>query len=258
LLSVGFFIVLLTTRIFNIAYGTMALLFGYIMWMLSNNTSTLVPIAIIIGLSLIFSFLLLPIFKNLPEPVEPNSIIVTFAILLVMEAILTYLFSSDWRIITLNPNYDAPIANNIAVSRLNAFFSLFSVIFISTIYLIAKKTRIGLIFKACIDNESAAKRFGIPVDLVSNIAFIFGTIAMAIAGAVYGMTNYLYPASGIKLTMIAITVTIIAGESIIGILLGGILLGIIESFSGYFLGGNWQDLGVNLLIIVFLIAKESR
>jgi len=248
----------MTTEVFNIAYGTMALLFGYILWMLlGSHTSFLLSIVVVIGLSSLFSLFFLPIFTNLPEPVEPNSIIITFAILLITESALTYLFSSDWRIITLDPVWDTPIIKNILVSRLNIFISLFSLLFILFVYFAVQKTRAGLLFRACIDNKAAARRFGIRVNLIGSIAFLFGGVFMAIAGSVYAVTNYLYPASGIKLTMIALTVTIFAGKrNIPGLLIGGIFLGLAESFTGYFIGGNWQTMVISIFMILFLIAKK--
>jgi branched-chain amino acid transport system permease protein len=93
---------------------------------------------------------------------------------------------------------------------------------------------------------------------MSLIAFALGGMLIGIAGPLFGQTAYLHPAGGTEATLIAIIITIFAGVGRTrSILLGGWILGLVESLTTFALGAGWRELVSALLLIALLVIRPQ-
>jgi len=129
------------------------------------------------------------------------------------------------------------------------------------------RTRLGRAMRAVSENPSAATLMGVDINRVISVTFMLGSALAAIAGfmisANYGIVHYYM---GFMLGLKAFTAAVLGGiGNLRGAMLGGVLLGLIESLgagyignlTGGFLGSNYQDVFAFFVLIAVLIFRPS-
>ena len=127
------------------------------------------------------------------------------------------------------------------------------------LHLFTTRTRTGKAMRAVSENRDAAQLMGINVNQTISMTFAIGSALAAIAGVLLCSTvPTLMPTTGAMPGIRAFTAAVFGGiGSIPGAMLGGILLGIIETFSKAYLSTQFSDAIVFLVLIVILLVKPS-
>lgn len=133
--------------------------------------------------------------------------------------------------------------------------------------LLVGHTRLGRAMRAIAQNREVASLMGVDVNTVIAATFAIGSALAAVAGMLvgtyYGLAHY---AMGFMLGLKAFTAAVLGGiGNIPGAMLGGLLLGVIESLgagyigdlTGGFLGSNYQDIFAFLVLISVLIFRPA-
>ncbi|WP_418607271.1 branched-chain amino acid ABC transporter permease [Georgenia sp. SUBG003] len=121
------------------------------------------------------------------------------------------------------------------------------------------RSRDGRAMRAIALDPQAAKLMGVNVDRVISRTFFIGSAlagaAGVMAGAYYGTIDFLM---GFVIGLKAFTAAVIGGiGNLYGAMLGGILLGLLESFGTNFLGGEWRDVFSFACLILFLSFRPT-
>jgi len=129
------------------------------------------------------------------------------------------------------------------------------IVILVALFLLLKKTKIGLAMRATSQKSDASMLMGINIEKVYIVTFALGAALAGAAGALYGIIFPFDAGIGALPTIKAFAIIIIGGlGSIPGAVIGGLLYGIAENTAVYFLGGIWQDaIAFTLLIIVLVI-----
>jgi branched-chain amino acid transport system permease protein len=121
------------------------------------------------------------------------------------------------------------------------------------------RTKFGKAMRAVAFDREAAAMMGIDTDRVISMTFFIGSALAGAAGVMYGL--YLgdtYFFLGFLFGLKAFTAAVVGGiGSIPGAMLGGVLIGLAESFSTGYVGGQWSELVVFGLLIGFLIVRPT-
>ncbi|NTV87655.1 MAG: branched-chain amino acid ABC transporter permease [Burkholderiaceae bacterium] len=133
--------------------------------------------------------------------------------------------------------------------------------------LIVKKTRLGRAMRATAQSRQVASLMGVDVNRVIASTFVIGSALAAVAGvmvsAYYGLAHYYM---GFLLGLKAFSAAVLGGiGNLGGAMLGGLLLGLIESFgagyigdlTGGFLGSHYQDVFAFFVLIAVLVFRPS-
>ena len=133
--------------------------------------------------------------------------------------------------------------------------------------LLVHRTRLGRAMRAVAENPAAATLMGVNINGVISTTFMLGSALAAVAGimvsANYGIVHYYM---GAILGLKAFTAAVLGGiGNLRGAMLGGVLLGLIESLgagyigdlSGGFFGSNYQDVFAFFVLIIVLIFRPS-
>ena len=125
--------------------------------------------------------------------------------------------------------------------------------------LFTSRTRTGKAMRAVSEDRDAAQLMGINVNQTISMTFAIGSALAAIAGVLLCSTvPTLMPTTGAMPGIRAFTAAVFGGiGSIPGAMLGGILLGIIETFSKAYLSTQFSDAIVFLVLIVILLVKPA-
>ena len=120
-------------------------------------------------------------------------------------------------------------------------------------------TRIGKSMRAVSEDRDAAQLMGINVNRTISITFAIGSALAAVAGVLMcSSIPVLMPTTGSMPGIRAFTAAVLGGiGSIPGAMLGGVLLGIIETFAKAFLSTQFSDAIVFGVLIVILLVKPA-
>jgi branched-chain amino acid transport system permease protein len=125
-------------------------------------------------------------------------------------------------------------------------------------YLFLKKTKLGLAIQAIAQDTEIARVQGMRINRLYPLAFAIGTGLAAAAGAVIGPLFQLNPWMGIMPQVKAFIVVILGGiGSIPGAFLGGLILGVSESFVSTYASKALADLLGFILVIGILLFRPS-
>ena len=133
--------------------------------------------------------------------------------------------------------------------------------------LLVQKTRLGRAMRATAQSRQVASLMGVDANRVIATTFLIGSALAAIAGvmvsAYYGLAHYYM---GFLLGLKAFSAAVLGGiGNLAGAMLGGLLLGVIESFgagyigdlTGGFLGSHYQDVFAFFVLILVLVFRPS-
>ena len=133
--------------------------------------------------------------------------------------------------------------------------------------LLIQRTRLGRAMRATSENPAIAQLMGVNINQIISFTFIIGSALAAVAGlmvsANYSIAHYYM---GFTLGLKAFTAAVLGGiGSLAGAMLGGILLGLIESLgagyigdlTGGFLGSHYQDVFAFFVLICVLVFRPS-
>ena len=121
------------------------------------------------------------------------------------------------------------------------------------LHLLLTRTQLGSKMLAVAEDPAAAQLMGIRPDTMQAIAWAIAAGATGIAGALIATFFYIVPTVGETLGIVAfVTVSLGGFGSVPGALMAGLLIGVIESLSGYLIGAVYKDIVVYSLFLGFL------
>jgi branched-chain amino acid transport system permease protein len=147
----------------------------------------------------------------------------------------------------------------VRMTYLQLFIILASLISMIGLRLFVRKTRMGKAMRAVAQDKTMAMLVGINIDTIISLTFIIGSGLAAVAGLMvamyYGLVNYFIGyVAGIK----AFTAAVLGGiGSIRGAMVGGLLLGLVESLGGSYISGEYKDAYAFVILIIVLLVKPG-
>ncbi len=148
---------------------------------------------------------------------------------------------------------------SVRMTRLQLFIILTSFLLMIALRLFVRRTRMGKAMRAVAQDKTMASLVGINIDTVISVTFIIGSGLAAVAGLMvamyYGLVNYFIGyIAGIK----AFTAAVLGGiGSIRGAMVGGILLGLVESLGGSYISSEYKDAYAFVILIIILLIKPG-
>lgn len=161
--------------------------------------------------------------------------------------------------------FPSPIPNKIFRVFGLVFNSKQLVVFFTTILvmvilqIIVRHTKMGKAMRAVSVNREAAQLMGINVDRVISFTFALGSGLAGVAGVLVGVYyNSISPMMGVTPGLKAFVAAVVGGiGSIPGAMVGGYLIGILETIVSFLGGSMYKDAAVYALLIVILLVLPS-
>ncbi|TGV29145.1 branched-chain amino acid ABC transporter permease [Mesorhizobium sp. M00.F.Ca.ET.186.01.1.1] len=135
---------------------------------------------------------------------------------------------------------------------------LISALLMLGLHLFINRTLYGKAMRAIAHDQTACQLMGINVHKVIGLTFFIGASLAAgagtMAGAYYGTVNFMM---GFIIGLKAFTAAVLGGiGSIPGAMLGGLLLGLMETAGTFVFGGSWKDVVAFSILILILMLKQ--
>ena len=134
-----------------------------------------------------------------------------------------------------------------------------TVIMMAVLSLIVYKTKLGMGMRAIAQDADAAKLMGIHTDHIITFTFFIGTMCVGVAGTLVAMYyQQIDTRMAVAVGMKSFAAAVLGGIGILpGAILGGLLLGVIESLGINYIGSGYGNAISFVMLIVVLIIKPS-
>jgi len=186
-----------------------------------------------------------------------NTFLVTVGISVVLQNLAKLFWTANYRGIPALWGGVAKIGTlTISMDRVMAL--VIAVIAIAVLWFFLEKTKVGRAIRAVSQNEAGAMLLGINLKNIYALTLAVGCAMAGIAGACLLSVTPAYPTVGLVPLYKAWFVVILVGMgNVEGSIVGGLLVGLLETVSYYFLGAGWQDSVSLLVIALILLFKPS-
>ena len=187
---------------------------------------------------------------------DENILLVTLGLSIVLENGALLLFKSDTRSIdtayTLTTVAIGPA--HIALPKLVAFAG--ALVACAVLLLVVTRTELGRAIRAVATEKHGAKLMGIDVEHVYAMSFGIGLACLGAAACFLLPAYYVNPQVGAGFVLVAFTIVVLGGMgSFAGALVGGLLVGVVESLGSLWWGESLGQLGIFALFIVVLLFR---
>ena len=189
---------------------------------------------------------------------DENILLVTLGLAIVLENLALFLFKSDTRTIDTAYTFTTvPIGSAmIALPKIVAFFGAGATA--GVLLMIMRTTDLGRAIRACAKERQGARLVGIDVEHVFAMSFGIGLACLGAAACLLLPAYYVNPTVGNGFVLIAFTIVVLGGMgSFAGALVGGLLVGVVESIGGLWLGESLGQIGIFLIFIAVLLFRPQ-
>ena len=189
---------------------------------------------------------------------DENILLVTLGLSIVMENLALLFFKSDTRTIdtayTLTTWSIGPAM--IALPKLVAFVG--ALVVSALLLWLVQGTDLGRAIRAVAREKQGARLMGIDVEHVYAMCFGIGLACLGAAACFLLPAYYVNPQVGNGFVLVAFTIVVLGGMgSFAGALLGGLLIGVVESLGGLFWGESLGQIGIFLIFILVLLLRPQ-
>jgi branched-chain amino acid transport system permease protein len=189
---------------------------------------------------------------------DNNILLVTLGLSIILENGLLALFRSDTR--TLDTDYSFQVVELgpllISTPRLIGF--VVAIVVTALLWLLLNRTYTGRAIRAVAREKFGATLVGINVEHIFAVTFGIGCACLGVAACLLMPTFYVNPRTGGVFVLVAFTIVVLGGMgSIAGALVGGLLIGLVESYSSLFFGDSLGQIGIFLIFILVLLVRPA-
>ncbi|HEX3931034.1 MAG TPA: branched-chain amino acid ABC transporter permease [Nocardioides sp.] len=249
-------------KVVNLAQGAMVILSAYLSYQLFTSfgidpllaipATTVVMFVLGVVVQLVF---LRPLRA---EDRSELSLLVTFAVALLLEGIMSVTWSTSVR--SINTSY----ANSswsvggyqITLVRLWAF--LLSIAALGILYLLLNRTRLGRAIRATVQNPESARLLGVESDRVSAIGFGLGAATAAAAGSIYGLLYPFNSGSHYDLISRLLSIVLLGGlGSIGGAVVGALIVSTSSAVVAATISPSWSEMTFFVILLLVLLVRPQ-
>ncbi len=261
LMALGLALVWGVLNIVNLSHGALIMLGAYATYYLFTGTGldpfAALPITAIV-LFVIGWLIQRGILNLVIRGPMFNTLLITFGIEVILTYLAQLLFSADFR--AINPPY---AGNNfrvlgITIPLMQVLAFAIAIGLTVAMWLFLLHTRVGRGIRAASQNLVAARLYGVNPRSIYALTFGIGSALAGVAGGLYGTVSQINPYIGGPLTAKSFAIAIIGGlENPLGVIVGGLVLGIVESLTALYAGSTYRDVASFGVLILVLILRPT-
>jgi branched-chain amino acid transport system permease protein len=184
-------------------------------------------------------------------------IIAGFGISMVLQNVAFLIWTA--RAVPFPVNFGLPIEiGDLVLPRSYLWIVGITTLLMLSLHGFLRYTRLGLAVRAVAYNKDIAYLMGINVPLMISVLFGIGCGLAAAAGVLIGPINYVEVSMGTGILIKAFAAAVVGGfGNLPGAVLGGLLVGVVESLGAGYLSGNYKDIYAFVLLIAVLMIRPS-
>lgn len=249
-------------KVLNIAQGDFIVFAAYLIMtastMMGLNVFVAFGITMVIMLILAY-FMQRFLINRIIDKSEESSLLMTFGLSVIIQNALTLVFNVDSRAIKSPFSGVNFISTDyIVISATYMVNFIVAVVLVFGLNYVIKKTPFGRSIRASSSNIMVAELMGINTKRIYTQVMCICLGIACVAGFLLGQTFAFTPLSGSSYLIIAFGVMVIGGMgSIVGTLVGGIILGVSQLLGAYFFGTGFQMITAYIVLLIILTVRPQ-
>jgi branched-chain amino acid transport system permease protein len=258
LAALAFVVVYKATRVVNLAIGELLMAGGYLfftfaaMWSLPLWAA--IPAAVL-ACGLLGAVIERTMIRPLLGEPEISAFMVTVGLSSVLVGLVEIIWSADQRRL---PEFmpTQPIVIGDAFLAPKVFWgAVVAAVFIAAVLLLFRYWRGGVALRATASDQAAAYAVGINVPRVFSLAWVASAALAAVAGIIVGAIGGISSSMGVFGLSVLVVVIVGGLDSVLGALVAGLLIGLVEALAGAYLGGEYKLLATFVVLVAILMLR---
>jgi branched-chain amino acid transport system permease protein len=259
--AIGLSLIFGTMRIIFLAQGAVMILGAYcIYWMVTLTAiNPLFGFLLILPVFLGFGWAMYKgLFQRVAKAGENPTLLLAFGLMVLLEHLMSLIWSPNTRTVTTSYATAALGIGDINISISRLIVAIVALIATGLVFLFLKKTMLGKAVRGASEDMWTAAILGISPIWVSTVTFAIGIALAGVAGVATCLTYPFDPYFGLFFSLKALVAVAFGGlGSVGGALVGGIMLGLLESLSSYIISAGWADAVAYAAFLLVLILRPE-
>jgi len=261
LMASGLTLIFGVMRIINVGQGALVVLGAYLslvllrQWGLDPFLGLLItiPAMFLLGVAIELVFI-----RPIKTDREALSVLVTYALALGIEGVLTYLFSANYQQLSVSYDTAGVAFAGLHVIYVYVFGFLLCLAILGALFFLLYRTTFGASTRATMLNRSAAQLIGIDVERVSAVAFGIGMATAAAGGVVFGITTSFQPNSHYDLISRLLAIVVLGGlGSLRGAIVAALVMLVGADLTSVLVSPTWADFFFFAVLVVVLLVRPQ-
>ena len=261
LVAIGLTLIYGVMLILNFAHGEFLMLGMYVAYWSFTLAGIDPYLAVIIAALLIFAVGALiqsALVQHVLDAHPLNQIILLLGVSTLIIGLVQFIWSAEAK--SIHVSYETSVIPlmglRFSIPRLIAFLS--AMVIALSLYLFLQFSRVGKAIRAVSQSRDAATLMGINVKFIYLLTFGIGAAVTAVGGALLTPNYKMIPTIGQQFGVIAFVVVVLGTMgNFLGAFFGGLIIGVVEAFAGYLLGGDVKIIASMLVFILILLFRPA-
>jgi len=274
LVALGFVLIIRATNVVNFAQGDFAMLGGYAMILFTvgmpGNPELHIPgfaFHVPYGIAILLAAVVMAIIGvafnyGVYYPLRNRSflpvLISTLGASIFLQNTVLALFNPQPRPLAKLFNVEGVTIGGVFLDSQYLVILVFTILAVAFQYFFFEHTLIGKKLQATSQDKDMARLLGIPVTLMIIITFVYSAVLGGLAGMLVAPILFVSIGMGSTIALKAFAATIIGGfGDVAGAIVGGIIIGVIESFAAYYISVPYKDAYAFLALFLVLLFRPQ-
>ncbi len=262
LLAVGLALIFGVANLINFAHGSVFSVGGYVGFVCTVRLHLPLPVTAAVVI-VVCGLLGMAIERFGTRPLHGTSriapLLATIGIGLVLDQILQLVFSPDPRALPSGlPTWRIQLGGG-SIGTLDLLIAGVGFFSAGALYAFLRFTKLGWAVRATAQDTDAARQMGVYTDRVNMLVFAIASALGGVGGLLIGMYyNNIDPSLSFQATLKGVVAAMVGGlGSLPGAILGGLLLGLVESFGIALFGASYRNLFAFAILILVLVLRPG-
>ena len=262
LIALGFVLIYKATETVNFAQGDLMMLGAFVAWMCMTAFNWPFWLAVLAALAALVMFaVLLELIVIRPVLGQPQFTVVmlTIGIGYVLRGAVTMVPGVGTETHVLQVPYKDQIKQlgSLVLNVEQLVIIVATLVLSAVLYLMFRFSKLGIAMQASSQNQLAAYYMGIPVKRLNGLVWGLAAAVATIAGVLLAPITFVHANMGL-IGLKAFPAAVVGGfGSLPGAIVGGLVIGIVEAFAGFYLPEGFKDIAPYIVVLIMLTIKPN-
>lgn len=262
LIAIGLALIFGVANLINFAHGSVYMIGAYVGWVCVTGLGwslgpTFIVVAVVCGAlgALIERFGL----RRLQSEARIAPLLATIGISFALDQLVQLIFSPNPQSFPSPLPATRVMLGGVSIGALDALIAAITITIAATLFAFLRFTRLGWALRATAQDREAAQQMGVDVNAINALTFAVAAVLGGIGGVMIGMYfTSVYPTMSYSAMLKGFAANLLGGlGSVPGAVIGGLLLGLIETFGVALLGSTYRNLFTFVILIGVLVLRPT-
>ncbi|MBO6835460.1 MAG: branched-chain amino acid ABC transporter permease [Alphaproteobacteria bacterium] len=246
----------------NLAQGEFVIMGGYLAWYIAKTTgmNPLLTLPIVAVLMFVFGWAIYVLMiRRVVDKDLFTSLLATFGLAIVMQQALNLAFGPEVQVAQFGRGSVSMMGGIVSILEIKFWAFGMCILLAGAVVAFMKFSRMGQAIRATSQDARAARVMGINTDRVYAFTYALNSAICGAAGVLVAMIMVIQPYYGVTHSVRSFVIVTAAGiGNLPGVIMSALGLGVIEQYSGFVLGAEFQVATVVVMLLLVLIWRQYQ